>query len=407
MQQRFSLILSMMFSLIFWVGVGQTSAQTPDGWKQITTRTAAAQRPEKKVVGEESGTTRIQHTVTADATEIRLVYAATAGIAYEVKAAVDIDGATHALTFAGQPTALVERGKHAVSDPIAAVVKAGDIIHSRTFITHTHPENAGTWQRVLLLSAEREEWHGPGDLTAANATPESAPSYRDNTRGPLHILGNAAPDARAVGFSGDSIASFSSSPWTILLADKAKIAWSHATTGGDSILYQKQRRVACWPMGLGGFTHYISAFGANDVGRPDAVLEQYVEHWTWAKNQGVKVYQATVLPIASSTDRFATLEGQTPRDTNETRIRWNEWLRDGAPLLDSKPALGTADPRAIRAGEPGHPLDGYIETADAVESSRNSGIWRVDQGPIGGDGLHPNDKAHELIAEAISVKIFN
>ncbi len=374
--------------------------------KQITTRTAAAQRSEKKTPGHDACTTRIQHTVTADATIIRLVYAAPARTGYELKAAVDIGGVTHPLTFDGQSTVIVEGAGHVVSDPIAVTLKAGDIIHSRTYAVHTHDTNAGTWQRVMPLSAERDEWHGEGDLTAATAQPQT-PTYKDNTRGPLHILGNVAPDAKAVGFSGDSIVSLVESPWTIRLADKAHIAWSHATTGGDSILYQDQRRVVCWPLGLSGFTHYISAFGANDIGRSDSTLEKYVEHWTWAKHQGVKVYQATILPIASSTDRFTTLEGQTPRDTNATRIKWNDWLRDGAPLIDGKPAFGTTDPGAVRAGQPGHPLDGIIEIADAVESSRNSGKWRVDHGPIGGDGLHPSPKAHEFIADAIPADLFD
>lgn len=47
------------------------------------------------------------------------------------------------------------------------------------------------------------------------------------------------------------------------------------------------------------------------------------------------------------------------------------------------------------------------ETAHAVESSRDSGKWRVDKGSVGGDGLHRAAKAHELIAESIPASLFD
>ncbi len=375
------------------------------GLKQVATRTLAAQRPHPKAPGHDACTSRIQHTITADTTDIRFVYGAPANIPYELKASVDIHGVTHPLTFDGKTTVTVQRGWCVISDPIKASLSTGETIHSRTYAVHLHEKDAGTWQQVIKLSAERGEWHGEGDLTAT--TEPQMLAHNDGTRGPLHILGKTSEKVNAVAFNGDSIASTVESPWTVRIADKAGVAWSHATTGGDSILYQKQRRVACWPLGLGGFTHFVCALGANDLGRGEAILEKYVEHWTWAKKQGVKVYQVTVLPFTSSTDRFATLEGQTPKENEAFRVRINDWLRDGAPLRNGVPAIGTADPSAVRIGHPDHPLDGYIETADAVESSRNSGKWRVDKGSIGGDGLHPNAKAHELIAESIPATIFH
>lgn len=375
------------------------------GLSQIATRTLAAQRPQPKTSGHDACTTCIAHVVTADATGLRFVYGAPAGIPYELKASVDIRGTIYPLAFEDKSTVNVRGRWCVVSDPVDVSVSRGETIHSRTYTVDSTGKDVGAWQAVIRLSADRGEWHGEGDLTAAAQV--QGFTYNDNTRGPLHIMGRTKGKAKAVAFNGDSIVSVIESPWTVRLADKAGIAWSSGTTGGDSILYQQQRRVACWPVGLGGFTHFICALGANDVGRGDAILQRYVEQWTWAKKQGVKVYQTTVLPIASSTDRFATLEGQTPRENEAFRVRVNDWLRDGAPLLNGVPAIGTKDPAAVRIDQPGHPLDGYIETADAVESSRNSGKWRIDHGPIGGDGLHPNARAHELIAQSISAKLFD
>ncbi len=49
----------------------------------------------------------------------------------------------------------------------------------------------------------------------------------------------------------------------------------------------------------------------------------------------------------------------------------------------------------VRAGDTGHPLVGYFDVADATESARDSGKWRVDLGVPSTDGIHPETVLHD------------
>jgi hypothetical protein len=56
----------------------------------------------------------------------------------------------------------------------------------------------------------------------------------------------------------------------------------------------------------------------------------------------------------------------------------------------------------------GHPLAGYFEVSDPVESARNSGKWIPGMVYLGdGVGLHPGAAGHQAIASNIDVTKFN
>ena len=61
-------------------------------------------------------------------------------------------------------------------------------------------------------------------------------------------------------------------------------------------------------------------------------------------------------------------------------------------------AVGAVGGTVLRAGAVGHPLAGYIEVADTVESARNSGLWKAG---YSGDGTHPNTVGATAIAAAL------
>jgi lysophospholipase L1-like esterase len=92
---------------------------------------------------------------------------------------------------------------------------------------------------------------------------------------------------------------------------------------------------------------------------------------------------STVLPRNTSTDGFVTTANQTKPVWENKRLAYNDWLRAGAPIDPVKKVvveIGTAG--AILTGQAGHPLSQYngtnvIETADTVETARNSGLWKV------------------------------
>lgn len=147
-----------------------------------------------------------------------------------------------------------------------------------------------------------------------------------------------------------------------------------------------------------GFTHVLSELGFNNLhmlygnGKGWALNAGVPAIRTWAHyaSLGVPVWQTTTTPNTSGP--WDRLDTQVPATSTPDRIGWNTWLRDGAPILDGAPAPGI--PAAVRVGQVGHPLAGVLELADALESSRNSGLWRVDLGVLTPDGSHPNAVGH-------------
>jgi hypothetical protein len=98
-------------------------------------------------------------------------------------------------------------------------------------------------------------------------------------------------------------------------------------------------------------SHVICEHGVNDLGSgqvPSRVAA------IWAKFAGKRVYAVTLSPVASSSDSFATLAGQTPGGGEAERVVANKFIR-GMPS----------------------PLSGVIDVSDVVESSRNSGKWNI------------------------------
>lgn len=126
-------------------------------------------------------------------------------------------------------------------------------------------------------------------------------------------------------------------------------------------------------------THFLDEYGANDFysgagNASAATLEtNALKRWQAARDRQQVVYAQTITPRVTTTSAYGTTAGQTV-DTNEAaRTTYNDWLRAGAPctLTTNYPTPGGT----LLAGQPGHPLTGYFETADTVESARNSGKW--------------------------------
>lgn len=110
--------------------------------------------------------------------------------------------------------------------------------------------------------------------------------------------------------------------------------------------------------------------------------------WNQQNGYGQRVIQTTITPNTTSTDGWATTGNQTPVNATveSHRVQLNDWLRGGAPMSGGLAvAVGTSG--ALLAGDTGHPLYGYWEITDNVESARNSGIWKAGYTT---DGLHPN-----------------
>jgi hypothetical protein len=207
--------------------------------------------------------------------------------------------------------------------------------------------------------------------------------------GPLTLLASAytAPKP-VVAMVGDSITSgrvsfrtVDQNWYSVLLSGKASLL-NISKVGGisqDMAGVGARRR---WPL-VPAASVLINAYGDNNLnaaGQSLATLQaDTIRLWRTARARGVpRVLQATLSPWTSSTDAWTTVSGQTPLSFEPTRVAFNDWLRAGAPLDPStlNPVAGPGG-GALVAGKAGHPLADVLDVADALESSRNSGRWKV------------------------------
>jgi lysophospholipase L1-like esterase len=143
----------------------------------------------------------------------------------------------------------------------------------------------------------------------------------------------------------------------------------------------------------------LGEIGINDVrgGTSLANLEAYFTTiMTDVRQRGASPFYGTVMPSSTTTDNWLTLANQTTIAQNSVRVAFNNWLRDGAPITCSTGlAAATGATGAVAratyysttgsvvnaaSGSCTNPAGGIFEFADGVESSRDSGLWKVDPG---------------------------
>ena len=139
--------------------------------------------------------------------------------------------------------------------------------------------------------------------------------------------------------------------------------------------------------------------GANDVksGTPTlaTVANALIKVWQVAYDRLGQGYQATITPQTTTSDGL-TIAGAP--FVSATRIAVNDWIRDGAPMLNGvQVATGSSAVGTVRAGQVGHFLAGYFDWADACETARNSGLFKTG---FTFDGIHLNPAAYAAISAA-------
>jgi lysophospholipase L1-like esterase len=127
-------------------------------------------------------------------------------------------------------------------------------------------------------------------------------------------------------------------------------------------------------------TSAIIQLGINDMSFSLTTLQtNLLTLAKFMRRQGIpKVFFITISPFTTSTDGWATTANQTPTGSNGNRVTHNNWVRAGCPVNATTlapVAVGTGG--ALFAGQSGHPVTGYFEVADTVESARDSGKWKA------------------------------
>lgn len=328
------------------------------------------------------------HTVHAPAKSLRVRWGANdvlgvpPGIAGT--AGLIIRGVLYRLTWAGDPTyPHATTAGFATSDPLpeSVQVEAGETIYA-------------LWETPAggLAPAGSHAWDSPMSAAYAGRFTGTVPQMATNRlyAAPQGIYGLTLPSTRNLLCLGDSILE---SGWMRQATVAEGWAWADLSQWLESTPQTNlPNRLA--PGDPQFFTHALSEYGTNNIStnvdNSDAVKAAMVASWQWLTAGPVGLLgQCTMTPRTSSTDGWTTVEGQTPWTGETPRLAINAWLRDGAPLIDGAPAAVGAT-GAVRVQETGHPLQLPIcDIADAAETSRNSGIWRVDNGKPTGDGTHP------------------
>lgn len=356
------------------------------------------------------------------------------GVTLPVSVAIQSpDGTVYPATFGGQHTTTLEGATRQRTDKIDVAVPAGSLIGIRIRYGvrsdgKGHPTGGAGWYGIPIIE-------GDADLTLAGSgawpyqkdTPwtwDTSQTYvGKNGYGPCRptaVYGYTAATEAAVLLIGDSITqsgSVSNQYDSYVINNTPVGTYAQRTLEGLSIPHVNS---GLWGSiaykehpgptpDIKAFTHVICAHGYNDMNQAastnnplQGVLNNIVTEWSWikAENPDANIYQVTISPNTTSTDGWTTVEGQTPHASGPMRTQFNDWVRDGSPLVGGVATIG-AGADAVRAGDVGHPLSGHLDIADEIMSERNSQKFRVDYGALTADGGHPNDQGHILMGRAI------
>jgi hypothetical protein len=256
---------------------------------------------------------------------------------------------------------------------------------------------------------------------------------------PHALFAKPTGNVKTVGLVGDSITFGTGSSTTALLSNmgswavqslnQSGVSAGLATAIATAIPYTNESMPGETALNISTTTKHTSRFsllardkyilgilGANDFvsgGETAVQMEAYLTIIATNESQrGSLPYYGTIPPRNLSTDGYLTLANQTPNPADAIRVAYNSWLRDGAPTSDStglpvavgssvsttnrsvyyiggvaqiNPTSGVATasgphPVYNLALGGGNPFAGIFEFANIVESSFNSGIWKVDPG---------------------------
>ena len=346
---------------------------------------------------QQTGTTRYRVVMLRDVTSVQFIFCnyyktgtnpqeTATGNSISIKAAIEYNGTTTPITFAGQRTVSLPSGGMATSDVISIALPNGATPYIRTYW------DAGAGGYVPSLAAQTIGSIAPGgadsyvygsdSVDATGALANATPAY---LYGPSAILGN--PPAFSVGVCGDSTVLSRDQNYGRAVVGSGTQGYLAADGGGWPSRALRQRRIGLIGVSFGSeraldfaganiqyrlplirtCSHWLVVYGRNDLvsGIDAATLQARLAAIAqMAAGYGIRPIAATIPPKSSdsSSAPWATTTGQTTEALNSVRTAVNDWLR-GVPS----------------------PFVACVDVADAVETARNSGVWNV--GPVQMTGI--------------------
>ena len=302
------------------------------------------------------------------------------------------EGVFHQVKFGGATSRLIASGDTAESDELAVHIPEGAQFWVRTW------QDAGSGSIIYsqYINALHEsqvafESGVSGDFTDKTMGGTIEAQSIISSIGPIAVIGRTKKsaicilgDSRSVG-QGD-VMDNTLATGNVARSLGAGVAYAHLGRAGEKVAdlaTSNSRRVA---LAQAYCSDVILAEGINDInggataddvkGNVETVVSEF---------GALPVYVCTIEPRTTSTDNWSTLENQTLSANNAERVTHNDRVRAGS-------IVGAA---------------GYFDLADAVESSRNSGLWRVNGSAFGftGDGLHQSPNGYRVQALQLPVSV--
>lgn len=200
-------------------------------------------------------------------------------------------------------------------------------------------------------------------------------------------------------------------------ATHAQVPWAKNATGGGTHGSALSTFSTAYVPGVRAATMVFDELGINGPGYPDAM-----EYCRRMRAEGIRgIVKSTLTPRCSSSDNWATVQGQTPVNPAPYDA-FDAWLLDGAPMKadwSAAAATGAEGPdivraavvdgsgRLIRSGDAGHIFGagGVVDWNPCISAAGIGGSRRVFRTDIGlspadyGDGLHFGEGVHQKMAE--------
>lgn len=341
--------------------------------------------------GNQQQMSRSYHVAQVDLASLQLVFPnwygfeQSPGGAAGITAAIEYPvGVFTQVKFGGVAQGSIPDGKNLTSDPTNVMIPAGAAFFVRSYYTNAlGGVTTGYLNQTAHALGERYNVGTSGivDQTMGGTITQLAPG---NLYGPIAILGLTTKpsvlvlgDSRAAG-QNEGVGGGTAGTTEVGQITRSlfpSIAFINCSTPSErASTLAVTNTLRC---GLSQFvTHVICQLGVNDIGNSRTAAQALADMQTIrAACQSRKFYGATIPPVTTSSDSWATAQNQTPAAYEYQRVLLNTSLR------------------AIPSG-----FAGYFETADPVESSRNSGRWKSPG--FTSDGVHGTTTAYAAIQAA-------
>jgi hypothetical protein len=308
----------------------------------------------------------------------------------------DAAGNIYRVTVRGDPAITMgANGGWVQTDPLPLTLNQGDIFYVRTFMT------AGqSWYPTGLAqnsgnSTGSGGWVVTTDLTASGTVTDSSFAYLfmpsiitgthlDGDKPVLGIIGNSISQGAGDGgfaqpTTGVNVAQpgLGSNGYLSRACRAAGIPVINAATSGDNVANFVQLPFSVPRRRF--LTDATTIWGhdaRNDISASTVLATHqanFITEWFRHSRKGQRVLIGTVTPRTTSTDLF--LSNQSASGNESTRVLWNNWIRDGAPMVGGVAAAVGTTP-AVRIGATGHPVTAYFDVADTAEPTRDAGVWK-------------------------------